>query len=74
MPSLTILYSEPSVKAYRPEPVLARLTDGTAEPALCFNLPAEPEQTAGNPEYAAALQAVARKLGLPEDYVKGLAG
>lgn len=68
------LYSEPSVKAYRPEPVLARLADGPAEPALCFNLPTAPEETAGNTEYAAALQAVARKLGLPEGYVKGLAG
>lgn len=62
------LYSEPSVTTYRPEPVLARLADGTTEPALCFNLPGLPEATAGNPDYAARLQVVARKLGLPEDY------
>jgi AIG2 family protein len=66
------LYSEPSVEAYRPEPVLVRLTDGTAQPALCFNLPTAPE-TVSNSEYAATLQAVARKMGLPEDYVRGLA-
>src|SRR5215813_9652322 len=44
------LYSEPSVSAYRAEPVLARLPDGSAEPALCFNLPDPPAST-GNPEY-----------------------
>jgi hypothetical protein len=68
------LYSEPSVAAYRPEPVLAQLSDGTAEPALCFNLPIAPEGIATNPGYAAALQAVARKIGLPNDYVAGLSG
>jgi hypothetical protein len=67
------LYSEPSVAAYRPEPVLAQLLDGTAELALCFNLPAPPEGGSRNPEYATALQAVARKMGLPEPYVAGLA-
>jgi hypothetical protein len=68
------LYSEPSVRAYRPEPVLARLADGTTEPALCFNLPDVPDEMAGNPDYAARLQVVARKMGLPEDYVRGLTG
>jgi hypothetical protein len=28
----------------------------------------------GNPDYAARLQVVARKMGLPEDYVGGIAG
>jgi hypothetical protein len=64
------LYSEPSVKAYRPEPVLARLADGTTEPALCFNLPVMPQEMTGNPDYAVRLLVVARKVGLPEDYVK----
>jgi hypothetical protein len=68
------LYSEPSVGAYRPEPVLARLEDGSAELALCFNLPNAPFETTGNPEYAAALRAVAQKMGLPEQYVARLAG
>lgn len=64
------LYSEPSVSAYRPEPVLAQLAVGSAELALCFNLPT-PEAASGNPQYAAALQIVARKMGLPETYVSG---
>jgi hypothetical protein len=63
------LYSEPSVAAYRPEPILARLQESTPEPALCFNLPKPPEGTEVDPEYAAALQSVARKVGLPEKYV-----
>jgi len=62
------LYSEPSVAAYRPEPVLARLDDGTAEPALCFNLVFVPE-VKPNPAYAASLQTVARKMALPEAYI-----
>ncbi len=60
------LYSEPSVAAYRPEPVVAKLDDDAAEPALCFNLPTPTDQVSGDPQYAAALQAVARKMGLPE--------
>jgi hypothetical protein len=68
------LYSEPSVSAYRPEPVLARLPDGSAEAALCFNLPRAPLETPGNREYAAALRAVAQKMGLPEEYIAGLSG
>ena len=68
------LYSEPSVSAYRPEPVLARLPDGSTEPALCFNLPDAPADHAGNPEYAAALRVVAQKIGLPDEYVARLSG
>ena len=57
------LYSKASVAAYRPEPVLAQLEDGTAEVALCFNLATAPDGATTNPEYAAALQSVARKVG-----------
>ena len=67
------LYSDPSVSTYRPEPVLAQLADGTAELALCFNLPRAPELSSGDPQYAATLQAVTRKMGLPEAYIAGLA-
>lgn len=67
------LYSEPSVSAYGPEPVLAQLADGSAELALCFNLPTL-QGASGNPQYAAALQTVARKMGLPETYVVGISG
>jgi hypothetical protein len=63
------LYAEPSVSAYRPEPLVAELADGSSVPALCFNLPTPPQTHGTNPEYAARLQAVARRLGLPEDDV-----
>jgi hypothetical protein len=43
------LYSEASVAAYRPEPVLAQLEDGTVEVALCFNLPTAPDGATTNP-------------------------
>ncbi|MGY4237287.1 hypothetical protein ACVIIW_006234 [Bradyrhizobium sp. USDA 4449] len=66
------LYSEPSVLEYRAEPVLVELGDGSAEPALCFNLPRPPNRSSGNPQYAAALQIVVRKMGLPESYVAKL--
>ena len=33
------LYAEPSVAAYRAEPVVADLKDGGSVAALCFNLP-----------------------------------
>src|SRR5262245_557309 len=52
------LYAEPSVAAYRPDPVMASLGDGTAVAALCFNLPAVPAGLRSNPEYAAKLRVV----------------
>ncbi len=67
------LYAEPSVAAYRPEPVIAKLANGESVAALCFNLPAAPEGSQSNPDYAEKLKAVARKLGLPEDYVRSIA-
>ena len=64
------LYAEPSVAAYRPEPVLARLADGGSVAALCFNLPALPDGVRSNSDYAAKLRTVAKRLGLPESYVE----
>ncbi len=69
LPELDRLYSEPSVQAYRPEAVLARLADGAVIPALCYNLPGPPAPGERNPEYAAKLRAVARKMGLPAEYI-----
>ena len=66
------LYAEPSVTTYRPEPVLATLANGAGVPALCFNLPVAPEAHQTNPDYAARLQAVARRLGLPDSYIEGI--
>jgi Gamma-glutamyl cyclotransferase, AIG2-like len=63
------LYTEPSVAAYRPEAVIAVLPEGASVAALCFNLPLVPAEVQSNSDYATRLQAVARKLGLPESYV-----
>jgi hypothetical protein len=58
------LYAEPSVAAYRPEAVIARLADQLCIPALCFNLPPSNETEPANPEYAGKLRVVAVRLGL----------
>ena len=66
------LYSEPSVRAYRPQAVLAQLASGGVIAALCYNLPQPPSPTEHNPEYAAKLRAVAQKVGLPTEYVASI--
>jgi hypothetical protein len=66
------LYSEPSVSTYRPEAVLAELDDGTKVPALCFNLTEVPKPDERNSEYAARLRELAKRLGLPRDYVANI--
>jgi hypothetical protein len=66
------LYSEPSVRAYRPQAVLAQLASGGVIAALCYNLPQPPALTDHNPEYAAKLRAVAQKVGLPTEYVASI--
>lgn len=65
------LYSEPSVQAYRPHAVLARLQNGYSVAALCYILP-EPSPSEANPEYAAKLRAIAEKVGLPREYIDSL--
>jgi len=66
------LYSDASVRAYRPEAVLAELTDGSRVPALCFNLLVPPSPEEVNSGYAAKLRDLARRLGLPADYVASI--
>jgi hypothetical protein len=63
------LYSEDSVSAYRPEAVTVHLEGESVAPALCFNLPAKPTISERNPQYVSKLREVAKKVGLPEDYV-----
>lgn len=63
------LYSEPTVRAYRPEPVLAVVRDGETVAALCYNLPEAPSPTERNPEYVAKLRSLAQRVGLPSNYV-----
>ena len=66
------LYSEESVSAYRSEVVPARLADGRVAQALCFNLPAQPSEGERNPVYASKLRELARRIGLPDEYVSSI--
>ena len=63
------LYSDPSVRVYRPEAVWARLANGTMIPALCFNLPTPPSTEERNTQYVARLKDLADRIGLPKEYV-----
>jgi len=63
-----VLYAEPSVADYVAESVVVSLPGGARVSAECYNLPAE-KLVGTNPEYAAALLALATKLGLPDDYL-----
>lgn len=67
------LYAEPSVSMYRPEAVIAELANGVQVPALCFNLQIAPLPGESNDEYAQKLRGLARRLGLPADYVDRIA-
>ena len=66
------LYSEPSVAMYRAEAVLAEFGDGSQAAALCFNLPEPPRPEEANPDYAAKLRDLGRRLGLPPDYIAAI--
>ena len=66
------LYSEPSVQAYRPEAVLAYLTNGETLAALCFNLVEPPSSDEHNLDYASKLRALAERLNFPSDYVSSI--
>jgi hypothetical protein len=66
------LYSESSVRAYKPQAVLAQLASGGVVAALCCNLRQPPSPTECNPEYAVKLRAVSQKVGLPAEYIASL--
>lgn len=66
------LYSEPSLTAYQPQAVLVELAQGGVVSALCYNLPRPPAPSEYNSDYAARLRAAARKVGLPDEYVRSL--
>jgi threonine dehydratase len=63
------LYSDPGLRAYKPQAVLARLESGAVTAAVCYNLQHPPKAAEHNAEYAANLRAIAKKVGLPEHYV-----
>lgn len=63
------LYAEESVKDYLPEPVNVELMNGKQVEAICYNLPSD-KVTGTNKNYARSLLIVAKKLGLPDSYIK----
>jgi hypothetical protein len=66
------LYGAPGLEHYRPEAVLATLADGTAQPALCYNLLDAPQPHERNPQYAMRLKEVLQRLGFPAEYVASI--
>lgn len=63
------LYSENSVADYMPEQVVANSMHGDPLAAICYILP--PDRLDGqNRAYAESLAKVARKIGLPADYIR----
>ena len=66
------LYSEPSLRDYRPEAVIVDVPGGDTVPALCYNLIEPPSVEEHNPEYAAKLRALAARLSFPADYVASI--
>lgn len=63
------LYAEESVADYSPVSVSVALPAGTQAAAVCYMLPAD-RLAGSNPQYARSLLALARKLGLPADYLQ----
>jgi hypothetical protein len=63
------LYSDQSVADYVPESVVVTLPGDVQASAVCYNLPAA-KLVGTNPDYAAALLALATKLGLPDSYLE----
>ena len=70
---LETLYTGPGLELYSPEAVLAQSLDGSAFPALCYNLREAPAPDAANPEYATRLRAALEKLNFPVDYIESVA-
>lgn len=66
---LARLYADPSVGAYRPEPVRAVLDDGRPVEAVCYNLPRPLEPGEPNRAYARQLRDLAERLGFPGEYL-----
>jgi hypothetical protein len=66
------LYSDPSVRAYRPEAVIIQISDDTQLPALCFNLVEPPAADEHNAEYASKLRSLAERLQFPTEYISSI--
>ena len=65
------LYSDDTVADYVPEPVSVTLQSGSAEPAICYNLP--PGKLEGaNSAYAESLLRLATRRGFPDAYLDAI--
>ena len=67
------LYADPSVADYVAEAVTVTIRDRSEVTAVCYNLPAD-KLVGANPDYAAALLALAARLDLPESYLDQIRG
>ena len=66
---LTMLYSPPDVRDYRPDNVdTILLRDHSSQGSLCYNLPPDKLGAETNPEYARQLSALVLELGFPAAY------
>jgi Gamma-glutamyl cyclotransferase, AIG2-like len=66
------LYSAPGLEDYRPEAVVAHLSEDEAVPALCYNLVHAPQPHERNADYATRLRGVLEDLGFPVDYIESV--
>ena len=66
---VVVLYSEQSVSDYVAETVVVTLAGDIRVSAVSYNLPAA-KLVGANRQYAAALLALAKRLGLPESYLR----
>ena len=65
------LYSADSVSDYIPEDLVAITSNNESVPVISYNLPIA-KLTGQNKEYAKSLSLVAKKVGLPSEYIKDI--
>ncbi|MDT8448006.1 MAG: gamma-glutamylcyclotransferase family protein [bacterium] len=68
---LKSLYRTEATQGYAPFELFVTGPDGTQRPVSCYNLPLDPQAPADS-VYLAKLLPVARKLGLPAEYLSFL--
>lgn len=69
--AVTALYAEPSVRDYRPQPVVVQRVDsGETLEAVCYNLPRLADLSGANRTYAERLSELVLRLGFPPAYAE----
>lgn len=65
------LYADPTLNEYRPARFEVQIVGAGLVYAVCYNLKPSPENADhSNVDYVDQLRAAARRVGLPEDYVR----